>query len=134
MFSTLRKLEMKLSYIDMEDLYTLTLYTSDSKVIKHLQKFIIQYIEFYNISDIFKDNATKKQYFIIVLIQRLYETISWVKTTYLPNMDNEMMQREFPIKRKCKLKRFSFSVCFSELLSLSFFILLFFSLLPCLFS
>lgn len=114
MISKLRKLEAKLSFVDIEDLFTLTIYSSDLTVIRYLQKFISQYSEYFNINEIFKDSPSKKQSFISVLIQKLYESIQWIRSTYLPSSSSfpisfsvaEVMQahsdrhQEFFVKRK----------------------------------
>lgn len=97
MITKLRKLEAKLSYIDVEDLYTLSSYSSDALFIKHLQKFIAQYAEFFNITEIFRDNSSRKQFFIIVLIQKLFECVEWMK--HSPELVSGN-SRDFAIKRK----------------------------------
>jgi hypothetical protein len=104
MFNKLKKLEAKLSYIDVEDLYTLGPYSSDFQYIKCLQKFVAQYSEFYNISEIFKGNVSRKQFFIIVLIQRLSEGIQWIKTSYPPT--SEVQRKDYFVKRKGKFLLF----------------------------
>ena len=119
MISKLKKLEAKLSFLDVEDLFTLTIFSSDITVIRYLQKFIAQYSEYFNINEIFRDNFSKKQSFISVLIQRLYETTQWMRSTYFPSSStsespyimslsivlkaHEEYHTEFFVKRKGQL-------------------------------
>lgn len=102
MISKLQKLEAKLSVVDIEDLYTLTIYSSDVSMIRHLQKFIGQYSEFYNVSEIFKDSANKRQSFISVLIQKLFEISQWLKKRLSGSSSTPTLDRDFLVKRKCK--------------------------------
>lgn len=113
MISKLKKLEAKLSFVDVEDLYTLTIYSSDLIFIRYLQKFILHYAEYFNISEIFKDNSQKKQSFVSVLIQKLFESVQWIKVTYLPaelvipsrndfSRIHDRHFKEFLVKRKGK--------------------------------
>lgn len=103
MISKLQKLEAKLHVVDIEDLYTLTIYSPDITFIKHLQKFNVQYSEFYNVNEIFKDSQTKRQSFISVLIQKLYENTQWLRVQVLERDSEDgsrYSSKDFFIKRK----------------------------------
>jgi hypothetical protein len=114
MFTKLSKLESKLTNLDLEDLFTLTNYSSDRKYILYLQKFIIHYSECFVISEIFKENVTKKQYFIMTLIYKLNETLLFMMYNEKALCDNLnlLLSKEVSIKRKGKIS--SIRNCFSH--------------------